>query len=338
MRICTNAKQFRKAIKDVQPSKIAVAFVGNGWKQYVSKAHLKEIILSPTVGSNPKAIEEIVNWIGFRNVYFLDDLHSKIYLGTESAILGSANLSKNGFADNGLFEAGVVLAESTDLKKLSVTFEEYKASAIRQYPTEKSKKDKLLKLMEQWQKLVWHNLNLETDGKASPSINDYKSNLDRIHIVWYQPDKLNYNEEAINGIVPDAAGFEPDKYFSNSFMFHKDDSLKAGDWILGWHCRDDGKPRKDGKIHWVHVHHVIPNGVHDDTYTKLGCEAKGLLTPAPPFSLDNLTKKLIRDALDTEKFPELLSLNDDNVWKLAPADNVVSKFLKYLQKEKRDSL
>jgi len=84
-------------------------------------------------------------------------------------------------------------------------------------------------------------------------------------------------------------------------------------------------------VYWMHVHHVVPNGAHDETYTKLACEAKHLSCPMSPFNLDKPTKKLIRDALNSGKYPELLSLNDD-AWKLAPADKIVPKFLDYLKK------
>lgn len=330
MEICTSAKQLREAIKTVFPSKIAVAFVGSGWKQYVSPSHLKEIVLSPTIGSYPKAIEEIMDSIGAENVYFLDKLHSKIYLGTESALLGSANLSDNGFSDSGLFEAGVVLTDTSTLAKLNVVFEDYKSRAKRLYPTAKSKKDKLRELMKQWQVASWNNLNTERGDKTPPTITDYKSDLDRIHIAWYQPCNLDYNEEAINGVVPDAIGVKPDDYFKDAFMFHEKDSVQEGDWILCWYCKDDGYPRKDGKVYWMPVHHVVPNGFHDDTYTKLVGQAKHLSSPPEPFDLDKQTKIAIRAALGSGKFPALLSLNDDE-WRLAPADKIVPEFLDHVR-------
>jgi hypothetical protein len=293
-KICSNAVQLRDALKEIKPSKIAVAFVGDGWKRYVSSAHIKEIVLSPTLGSNPKAIEEIMDLIGPSNVYFLDNLHSKIYLGKESALLGSSNLSDNGFANSRLLETGV--------------------------------------LIKQWQSSIWHGLNTGRGSEKSPAINNYRSDLDRIHIAWYQGPDINYNKEAINAVVPDAKGIDPDDYFYDALHFHEKDSLQPGDWILSWHCRDDGYPRKNGEIYWFHVHHVVPNGVHDDSYTKLVGQAKNLKCPTQPFTLDSRTKSLIRDALNSGKFLQLLALNDD-VWRLALADKVVPKFLEYVRKK-----
>ncbi|OIR01266.1 hypothetical protein GALL_167380 [mine drainage metagenome] len=330
MRICTDSKQLRKAIKEVAPSKIAVAFVGGGWKRYVSSARLKEIIISPTIGSNPKAIEEIMDFIGAKNVHFLDNLHSKIYLGSESALLGSVNLSDNGFADSHNFESGVVLNDAANLELLNDVFEAYKASAKRLYPTEKSKKDKLQQLMKQWQIMEWNNLNTERDSNTSPSITEYKSDLDRIHLAWYQPAELNYNKKSINGAIPDAIGLEPDDYFEDALMFHEEDSVQKGDWVLCWQCRNDGLPYENGPMYWMPVHHVVPNGFCDDTYTKLVGKEKNLTPLADPFRLDKTTKKAIRAALCSGKFPALVSRNAD-VWRLTPADKVVPKFLDHVR-------
>jgi hypothetical protein len=78
----------------------------------------------------------------------------------------------------------------------------------------------------------------------------------------------------------------------------------------------------------------VPKGVKDDIYTKLVGQAKNLSCPMPPFTLDPRTKSLIRDALASYKFPQLLSL-DDEPWRLATADAVVPQFLEYLQKSQK---
>jgi len=50
MRICSNAEQLRNALNEIKPTRIAVAYVGAGWKNYISLEHLEEIIVSPTLG------------------------------------------------------------------------------------------------------------------------------------------------------------------------------------------------------------------------------------------------------------------------------------------------
>ena len=142
-----------------------------------------------------------------------------------------------------------------------------------------------------------------------------------------------YNEEEIGAKVPDAIGVDPNEYFSCMNTFYKNDPVRKGDWILNWQSNKDGSPRKIGNnIYCVHVHHVVPNGVTDETYPMLAGQAKKMECPPQPFDLDKLTIHLIREALRADQFPELLSTFADP-WRLAPADEVVPDFLNYIKKQ-----
>jgi hypothetical protein len=331
MKICSNAEELRNALNEIQPSKVAVAFVGNGWKKYIDSEQLEEIILSPTLGSNPKAIEEIMNTIGADNVYFLDNLHAKIYLGTESALLGSCNLSDNGFSDNGNFEAGIVFSAPNNFKKLESIFENYKAEAKHKYPTAKSKKSQLKNLYKQWQNSISQK-TIPLTLNDNPLIGDYASKLDRIHITWWDRslEKEDFNIDAISTVVPEARNLS---YFLDFNTFCEEDLVQKGDWVLQWHCKREG----DGvQIHsnrcsitWLYIHHVIPHGVKDDGdhYTKIAGQAENLSCPPPPFELNSITKRLIREALGRDEFQPLCRWK----WNPAEADAVVPKFLEYLR-------
>jgi hypothetical protein len=334
MKICSNAEQLRNALNEIKPTKIAVAYVGAGWEKYILLKHLKEIIVSPTLGSNPKAIKEIMDKIGVDNVHFLDNLHSKLYLGKQSALLGSSNLSKNGFHDSGKFEAGVVLNASLSLKKLDDIFEGYKEQAIKDYPTPESKIEKLKQLIKLWQIAIWHGVDTACNDEESPSIGAYEpSHLNRIHIAWYTAGVPDYNEEEIGAKIPDAIGVSPNEYFSSMNSFHSNSLVRAGDWILNWQSNNDGSPRMRGdNIYWVHVHHVVPNGIRNEYYPMLAGQAEERKCPPLPFDLDDRTIQLIREALRSGQFPELLSTYDDP-WQLEPADEVVPEFLNYIKKQ-----
>ena len=84
-----------KEVKSINPQYIAVGYIGKDWHRYIDIEFVKEIIVSPTIGSNPFAIESIVKEIGFENVYFLDELHAKLYIGSDRYAFGSFNLSAN---------------------------------------------------------------------------------------------------------------------------------------------------------------------------------------------------------------------------------------------------
>jgi hypothetical protein len=334
MPIYSTAQELRNALVEIQPSKIAVAFVGNGWRNYVNPEHLAEIVLSPTLGSNPRAIEAIMQNIGEEHVYFLDNLHAKIYLGTESALLGSSNLSDNGFSDNGNFEAGVVLSDSESLENLQAVFNNYKTIAAERYPTRESKMERLRILYREWQNSIASgtispNLNNDDRNNSSPSIGDYRSELPRIHIAWYTEGEADYNNAAILAVVPEA--INPSDYFVDTNIFHEDDVVQKGDWILSWRAKTGGLPDGRSDPIWLYAQHVIPNGVLDPTYTKLVGQATRVQCPPPPFVLDARTIQLIRDALNSRRFLTLLPPEDDRDWWLADADAAVPDFLNYLR-------
>jgi hypothetical protein len=335
MKVLTSAKAIRDAMTEVQPAKVAVAYVGSDWKQYVSLPHLREIVLSPTLGSNPKAIDEIMQTLKPEHVHFLDNLHAKFYLGKSSALLGSCNLTANGMADQRLLETAVVLTDESARLQLEAEFTRYKKLAQTLYPTEASKLARLKKLNEQADKAKWYGLG-NSGGEDIPSIADYQSTLDRIHICWYESTNAEYHQKNIRKGIPKAQNLAPDDYFASSFAFHSKDQVRAGDWILGWRCNSGGLPTARGDISWMYVHEVIPGGFKNSDYLKLAGEAKPkfMHRPPQPFLLDEQTKSLFRQTIVLDKFSKLLS-RDDSVWRLAPADKVTPEFIETLKRASR---
>lgn len=330
MKLLVTAKNIRDAIRGVEASQIAVAYVGAGWKTFVSPDALREIVVSPTLGSNPKAIEEIMRVVGDENVYFLDRLHAKVYLGNNGAIVGSCNLSDNAMTDTGLLESAVLIDEPVLIGQLQDTFDNYKKLSTNYYPNLEAKMKRLRALTKEWNTAIWHGL--ARDSKPELSLMNYESKLDKIHISWYSSGNIEYDEDTIGRIVPEAKEVSPSDYFVQALQFLEEDPIEPGDWVLTWHCKNDGYPRKNGDVSWMHVHHVIPHGVVDDTYTKLVGQAKNLKAGKPPFHLDSMTKELIRNALSSGNFPALLSL-DDSPWKLSPSDAITRKFLEFVRNE-----
>jgi hypothetical protein len=315
LQLILSSKKIRENIERVQPSKIAVAYVGIGWDRYISITAIREIVVSPTLGTNPKAIEAIVDLLGFDKVHFLDKMHAKIYIGANSAVLGSCNLSDNGFSDAGLIEAAVFLSAMDSVKKLELQFDQYRSLAIQQYPTKIDKIKRLKWLLEQQNKAVFRGDFIESP-EAAP-LSEYSSKLDRIHVVWYSGGDYKYNEAACVAHNPelfvDNASIHD--YFGAELQFLESDDIRVGDWLLTWRANDCGSPRKNGDISWMRVHCVVPSGVDDphSSYSKLVGEAKKLETGRPPFLLDERTKNLIRKALMADEFAVLRSNSDD--WK-----------------------
>jgi hypothetical protein len=115
MMILTRKEDVRKQLKALKPSRIAVAYIGKDWQEYICPQDIDSIIVSPTIGSNPDAIVQLAEIVSYDRVFLLDRLHAKIYLGEDCALIGSFNLSRNGLGEGGLLELGNVVDQEKDL-------------------------------------------------------------------------------------------------------------------------------------------------------------------------------------------------------------------------------
>jgi len=333
MRILTK-NQIKKAIWQCNPIKIAVAYIGCDWDKYLQNINaLEAIIISPTLGTNPKAVENLARKIGWEKIFFLNELHAKIYVGHSTAVIGSANLTDNGLNGEKLVELCVEIEERTAHERIDKIFDEFKIEAQKQYLNTDSKKHQLLMLKNQLDKAQWHSLVIENKSEQKLSEFNTKTNLERIHIAWYQPVKKGYAHYDLKKIPienPNIDDSAVDNYYTSMYFLEEDD-IQVGDWILCWQCNINGFPRKNGNIEWMQVHCVIEDAVRgDEPYTKFVGQANDLKTGTPPFKLDNNAKQIIRDALESGEFFELIS-SDDSTWRLKPADKVTPRFLKYIQ-------
>lgn len=71
----------QQAVQKIQPRRVAVAYLGEGWRDYLPMDRLDEIIVSPTLGTNPRALTDLMAEAkrnGRPRVYFLESLHAKL--------------------------------------------------------------------------------------------------------------------------------------------------------------------------------------------------------------------------------------------------------------------
>ncbi|MCL6272151.1 phospholipase D family protein [Sansalvadorimonas sp. 2012CJ34-2] len=330
MKICSKPCEIRGAINRVRASQIAVAFVGAGWNTHIKTDNLSEVVVSTMLGSNPRAIEELMDTLGHENVHLLDNLHTKMYLGGESVFLGSANLSDNGLSDQGHHEAGVELTDEDEVKKAKSIFKRYRKEAEESYPTKVSKMRKLEQMYKNWQEAVSSGTDVEEIGCTdSPLITKCSlSSLDNVHIAWFTGEGGKFNEEVIREAIPEAEGTPLPDYFTNSTHFLEYDKIKEGDWIILWRCNQNGSPRANGDICWLYVDKVVPNGIRGDgKYTKLAAQTRTDHRNTEPFLLNTGTKEAIRKVLDRDEFSDLRWSEDDEHWSVEPADTCLSNFL-----------
>ena len=312
MRIITNS-ELPSAMQDVHPTHISVAYVGIDWRTYIDEKNLKEIIISPTIGSNPVAITQLVVLLGWSNVHFLDALHAKFYIGESKAAVGSFNLSKNGISVNGLEELGVITEDPIHIDRLNSEFSRLRSMAINQYPNPEDKEGRLKALRTMRNQAIAEGIL--SDENPLVQIEDYMplANVD-IWIMWWRNVEvernykvlaaadINLREESFGGIV------------SNWTTALESDNIEPGSWLLMWLARGNGMPNLNAKPYWFYVHEAIPNAVEDESYTKMLLQRKDKNIPTVPFDLDRKeVAAALKSKLSTDEFSAFRE-NDGAPW------------------------
>ena len=315
------------ALKEVRPHTIAVAYVGKDWKSYCDT--FKEIIVSPTIGTNPNALEEIIKEKGIENVYFLDNLHSKIYLGTFQALVGSSNLSKNALSDQNLLETVVSIRNVADLGQIRSILERYKGLAKRAYPSIESKLERIeqLKNMPKIPSVSYK----ETDLLSY----DVEKSNNRIIISWYCNSDIKNSQDSESEFNPDQ-----DDYIT----FLEQDEIYPGDWILRWRKTNANMPAKREKLYWLKVTNCIPKGdINKENlpYTKIAYQ-KTSQYAIPPFIIENATvTECFKKLIENERFRDFwvedeVKIGGKYVWKIRTQERN-KEFLLALQQAVKSS-
>ncbi len=349
MQLISQPVEFKQTLKELNPSKIAVAYVGADWDRYINPAALKEIILSPTYGSNPQAIEAIINKIGIDNVLFLNNLHTKLYLGAQSALLGSCNLSYNGIG-GGLEEAAVLINDKTMLAKLNDLYAHYKKAAQQAYPTAKAKIEKLTQLIsffnqtrDKRKQAAESQLapdETEIEEQRIPTLREYRHVANPIYINCYQPKDTKLNQKVISeklaseGVIQNATYENVEDFFSDYLHFLEEDNIECGGWSLAWRAKDNGMPYKKTSLSWTYIDVVIPNGAAEEEapYTKVVAKLEGKERPSEPFKIDAEASKVIKAALRKKEFKDFRGGEDDESPWSVPSLARTANFFAYIEK------
>lgn len=140
-------KKIEELIHENDTIKIAAAFWGEGAEQMFQGHEGKtfQIICNLTMGgTNPEPIQRLMKTDGVE-VKMLNDLHAKVVLGEESAIVGSANFSANGLSLEedeapGWREAGLLTQDPQALQSINAWFKSLwrKAETIEDEGMEKA--------------------------------------------------------------------------------------------------------------------------------------------------------------------------------------------------------
>lgn len=305
----------KDALHRILPKQIAVAYVGADWRQYICDQSLKEIILSPTLGSNPRAIIKIVESLGWDNVYFLDNLHAKIYIGETMAAVGSFNLSANGLSGEGLEEAGFVVKASETINQLLLIFESFKSLAVAQYRSKAEKIKQLKELQTLHNKAI--SEKLIRNDRTQTLVQNYTPLSDDDFYVCWARGSVTYNKENITQSIPAATPDKFDEVVHDCLSFLESDYIQKHRWILYWTANNNGLPNKRSQPHWLHIDELVSCGAVDQPYTKLAIERADKERPPYPFELGTDEIKAIRAVLCSNRFPEFLDNSTEN-WSIGP--------------------
>ncbi len=325
-------------IRQIKPHKIAVAFIGYDYDNYIDDACLKSlesIVLSPTEGSNPKAISKLVNTIGWEKVHFLSRLHAKIYIGRDETIIGSSNLSRNGLIGDcsGLYEICVKIESGDESDEI---FNEILNEAREEFPDEQSKQKALDELYRIYNKRK--SMKLDRGSDESMDFMDYGWNTnEHFYLTYYGSGSGYYTEKTEKSIDE---GDDED-----SIPFTEDDEIFENRWVLYWKCQNNGnKVNKRTKPSWLYIDKIIPNGFDDgeyddgtkSPYTKLAVQLKSLSSnrPLPPFEITKDFIESFRNVIEQEKYEILFN---DNPY-MASSEEVLGVMSEFLADIKKDMM
>lgn len=133
------AKKIKAMLAEPEPVRCAVAF----WGPHIAnlaKSNNAEVILNINIGGTSKNALLALGAPENKNVRVLEHFHSKIYIGSKGAIIGSANASSNalgkGSGKPSLEEAGVWISKKSNSKAyedVEILFEQYKKKSKQVY-------------------------------------------------------------------------------------------------------------------------------------------------------------------------------------------------------------
>ena len=291
----TLSQNVKKLLVSESKLRIAVAFIGDGANQWIgSQAKDVRIICNLVMGgTNPSEVKELIKKYRIENVKQINNLHAKIYIGTEYAIVGSANLSVNGLGcqPNGLREAGYKFnLDQPSGKSCLDWFEELWANA--QDITDEDLIDAEKK---------WKRRSRSRDGEWKADLGDicdYDFSRDDFPLIsWYYNNDWSVSDELLEG-----KSVDEQENLTNQISFGVDieddidlKHLKEGRSIF--HFRKNKTDELAAKI-------------SNSTYTvcSLGIVIRGAYYPN-----DDVTNK-IDVMLGNERIPELFGLDNPKTY------------------------
>jgi len=316
--------EIQRVIENIKPKKIAVAYIGIDWNRFVELKNNDKLIVSPTIGSNPYAIKQVIDKIGWDNVFFLNELHAKLYIRNKSAFVGSSNLSRNGMEVKGLIEVGVLIKDKDSLNRLTTEFERLIKVSHSQYTSRKSKEIALANLFKKYKKAVANGLIQEAQTQTGFLEYDLLRN-DDFYICWYETGEVEYSDQYQR--------FRSD--INDVMHFRNEDKIEEGSWVLAWKITNSFMPDKRNKPCWIFVHDVIKDGVIEKDYLYRSCaiERKSKMKPNFPFVIDDQFIKTFNSLITNEKHSKYFIQKGRKEFNLEFSSKGLTQFIEELKEQ-----
>lgn len=337
MKLLTTANEIREQIKSLRPTHIAVAYIGSDWQEFVDHKSIEAIIIAPKLGSNPDAIGELAQKIGWNKVYFLDNLHVKLYINDKMIMIGSANLSRNALDINGLIEMCVILDDREILKEAKGVFDSYVQQATRLYRTEKDKQEKLKQLRKIHNRAIEHTI-IEGTSKVRP-FTEYDSNSHGdFYIGWYIDGTYDYKYDSLKPHFPNLTKKEIANAISAEIPFSPKESLETHKWILCWKITKRSKLVRASNFSWLYIHETYKDACTDKGYENLAVQLKNRGKPARPFSLrnDRIFKDAFNSVINNGEFEIFLDKQGREPWLYRRTLRKFPEFIKSIKEKYRE--
>lgn len=302
-------ERIQQAIARCIPTQIAVAYIGVDWRDFIPDSTvLKNVIVSPTLGTNPKAILSLANEIGWNKIFFLNELHAKIFLGQKSAVVGSANLTQNGLSGQALIELCIEINCDTDLQKIVSIINDLKKIAEAQYPTTESKKKRIKELERTWNNAIANRVIQKKKQKPNHFEDFEFLTEDHFYVLWYQPCECEYSDDvkAVKSVMMD------------DIHFAKSDKVKINKWALVWRITNESKPYKSVSPRWLYIHDLFEKGIENKEYEypKVAIQRADKEIPQPPFEITKEVENAFKSAVIQKDIAKYLIQDDKEVFNL----------------------
>lgn len=307
--------------------RIATAFIGTGASQLIGhKSTDVKIVCNLTMGgTNPHEVATLIQRFGKNNIRQINNLHAKLYIGSEYAIVGSANLSNNGlgFQPTALREAGYMFPLDLSSQHDSLDWFDQLWGEAREI-TSKDLKD----AEEKWKR---RDKNRDGDWNFnSRDICHYDFDRDDFPLLdwfgnttWEVVDNAAVNPTLLSGwsSLEDAVSDSVDITCE-----HDMEHLQKDRWVLRYYVRTNAK------LQWSQLSGIVlPNIYQYEGETETMSVA--LIRPEThtgPFDMNKATEAALRGLLFSDKYAELRTDDFEGCW-FEPRVELMRQFWKELQ-------